>query len=167
MKITRFTQQIKTLPNFKFNKIISTNNSRETYQLFHNDDMVCCFDFTNYRGIDRYYSHGEIENFKLATRYRRKHIGIKAILQAKELINQSAKEKGIKFIMLKTSNTAKDNIKKLAKHLGAYEYKIEDLSNTHFIYLTNKSFYKNIERKIYKPITQNTSSVRQISAPTA
>lgn len=152
MKITRYTQQIRSLPDLKVIKSVFNNNTSEIYQLLHNDSKVCSFLFTNYKGIDRYYSHAEIRGFKLEKKFRKKIVGLKATLQAKEIIKQTAKDKNIKFVMFRLKNQANTRIKKLAQHLGCYEYNIEDLSNKHFVFVINPAFYKNVKKRLFAPL---------------
>jgi len=148
MKITHLTEKIRLLPDLVIQKSTNKKQTVESYKLLYGRDTVCSFDFANYQANGRYYSHAEIENFKISKCFQRKLIGAKALLQVKEIISRNAKDKRLNFVMFKINKSVKGNLSKLLGHLGALEYYIEDLSAQHFLYLTNPGFYKNVKRRL-------------------
>lgn len=151
MKFTHITRKISSLPSLAVSKVVS-GNSLETYRLMQGNSVVCRFDFTNYRGCGRFYSHAEVKNFQVNKNFQRKLLGVKAILQARDIINKTAKEKNIKFVMFPFKGIVKENIRKLLKHLGVLEYCVDNLTQSCFLYLTEPKFYKRIKSRLYHPV---------------
>ncbi len=161
MSILSLRNKIVKMPPLRVVKTL-VNNSAEHYELFNNKAKVCSFDFTNYRGIDRFLSHGEVVNFTILKPFRRKIDGAKAIFQAENIITKTAKDKQIKFVMFTLPNALSLSVQRLMKRLGVYEYCIEDLSNRNFIAVINQEFLKNIKSRLFKSVALLNSGGKSI-----
>ena len=156
MKVLNLSLLKGKLPNLSVVKKTADSGEKECYYLYNTGKQcVCSFDFTNFMGIDRYLSHGEIKNFNIPKIFRRKKNGASAILYANELVTKSAKEKNIDFIYFKfpidSINGIRKDLLKLFERMGFLRYCVEDLYNERFIKIINPNTKLNLLKRSSLP----------------